>query len=205
MASRILDRAIDRYVALESEIARLLSGKFDAVCRTCTEKCCYAGFAAGTIRSWFLREASHRVHGKWWPDDWEGRGRCVALGANGCLLRVGRPTTCRSFMCAAYLAAAETVWEVIFVAAISHLIDHAQRVTRRLNLGAATAKELEACREAVAERIEQAHELLARAKRLVDPEAGDLEKHEIVLRLLAAMPAILSAGVCRALGAKLGG
>lgn len=205
MVSQAIGRAIDRYIALESEIARVLSGKFDAVCRTCGERCCYAGFAAGTIRSWFLREASRRVHGKWWPDDWESRGGCVALGAEGCLLRVGRPATCRSFMCAAYIEAAETVWEVISVAAVSHLIDHAQRVTRRLNLATATAKEVQACREVVAERIERAHELLAGAKRLMDPAAGDLEKHEVVLRLLVAMPAILSAGVCRALGAKLGG
>ena len=63
MLPQPLDKAVNRYVELEEEIGRLVPPKLTAVCAECGGKCCRAGIANQTIRSWFLREVSRRRHG----------------------------------------------------------------------------------------------------------------------------------------------
>ncbi len=199
----LLEQAMDRYVELERRVDRALPPDVANACMACGGKCCRAGQANQTIRSWWLREISMREYGHWWPDDWEDRPGCVAQGATGCLLTVGRPVFCRLYVCEAYLAPCRDAWEVLLTALLSVLMQEATRPAPSLDLLAMAPPEAAAHAGVIAERIEWAHAMLDAGLRMTDGPTPSAARHRIALWLLARAPAILHPTVADALARRL--
>lgn len=199
MLPSALENAIGRYIELELEIDRLTSEKFAGLCAECGGLCCRAGHANLTLRSWFLREVSRRVHGRWWPDDWETREGCVAQTQTGCLLRAGRPGPCRQWFCEPYLAPCKDVWEVVFYGFLCELPLETTRLSPSMDLVELTAEQAARHAALIAERLERSGRLFAAARRLIAREASELEKHRVALGLLCSVPAILQGPACQAI------
>ncbi len=191
MPAAAIEAALDRHIELERVIDRLCLAKFAGTCIACGGKCCRANLAALTIESWWLRSVSVRAHGKWWPDDWQSRSGCVAQGPEGCVLKAGRPTYCWSWLCEPLLAECADLWEVIFHVFVSELPAELTRLTPTMDLLQLDEAGVTDNLPLIVERIEQAHRLLAEAKALIDPAAGELDKHRVGLHLLCRMPRLL--------------
>ena len=205
MPPRGIEKAIGEYAELEMEIDGLVRRRMGPVCAACRKVCCRPEVCRQSLESWWLRRVSRRVHGKWWPDDWQTRDGCVALTDAGCLLRAGRPTFCRSFACGRYVRAYRDVWEVVFYSFVSDLLRQTVQLTGRLDLEYMTAAQARPHAATIAARLAAARELLAEAKRLIDPAEAEAEKHRVALKLIVAMPAILRHTTRQAILSKLGG
>ena len=191
MPDAAIEVALDRHVELERAIDRLCLAKFAETCIACGGKCCRANLSALTIESWWLRNVSMRAHGKWWPDDWRSRSGCVAQGPEGCVLKAGRPTYCWSWLCEPLLAECADLWQVIFHVFVSELPAELTRLTPTMDLLQLDEAGVAANLPLIVERLEEAHRLLAEAKTLIDPAAGELDKHRVGLHLLCRMPRLL--------------
>jgi hypothetical protein len=205
MLPSALETAIERYIELEREIDRLTSEKFTVVCADCGGLCCRAGYANMTIRSWFLREVSRRVHGNWWPDGWETRNGCVAQAETGCVLHVGRPPLCRQWLCGPYLGPCRDIWEVVFYTFVSELMPQTLRPSPKLDLVEMAAEQAHAHAEIIAERIEESHRLLPVAKRLIDEKASESDKCRVALGILWSAPILLQTPTREAIPGRLEG
>jgi len=190
-----LERAADRYIELEREVDRLMPPGCAAACVECAGPCCRAGMANQTIRCWWLREVSVRVHGRWWPEDWRQRAGCVALTPTGCLLSAGRPVNCRTWYCDAYLAGCKDLWQAVLCAFLSELLPQTMLLAGNVYLPDLTEDDGPAHAAAIAERIEWAHRLLGRAKTLTDPTADEPERLRTTIGLICILPGILSDSV----------
>jgi len=186
-----IQAALDRHVELERQIDRLCLAKFAGACIACGGKCCRANHSSLTIQSWWLRNVSMRAHGKWWPDDWQSRTGCAAQGPAGCVLKAGRPTYCWSWLCEPLLAECADLWQVIFHVFISELPAELAQLTPTMDLLQLDEASVAANLPLITQRLEEAHRLLAEARTLIDPVAGELDKHRTALHLLCRMPRIL--------------
>jgi len=200
-----LQHAADRYIELEREIDRLVPQACYQACRECEGKCCRAGMANQTIRTWWLREISVRVHGTWWPGDWEGRAGCVALTERGCLLTAGRPINCRIWYCQPWLDACRGPWEALFCAFLCELLPRTVRLGPQLSLLDLTEADGPRHARLIARRIEDAHELLGRARTLVDDAADEGMRLRVAFELVLGNPGMLQPALCERLLADLCG
>ena len=205
MLSAELQQAVAEYAELDMEIGRLVAERFYDVCAACRKRCCKPEVCEQALDSWWLRQVSEHVHGKWWPDDWEGLDECVAMTAEGCLLQAGRPIICRSFVCDRYVEAYADIWEVIFYSFISDLPWEVGQLSSRVGIETLGPDNAPRYAGKILHRLAEARGLLAEAKGLLDPSAGEGDKHRIALKLLAAVPRFLRATTRRALLVRLGG
>jgi hypothetical protein len=205
MPSGTLQKTIADYADLDRQVGRLISHRLRHVCADCRKQCCRPDVCRQAVESWWLRQASQLVHGKWWPADWRTRDTCIAMTAGGCLLEAGRPTFCRSFVCDRYVEEYRDVWEVVFYSFLSDLTGQTVRLSSRADVEYLPAGEVRRHAKAIARRVADSRSLLEQAKRLIDPAVAELAKHRIALKLLASQPAFLRATTRRMLLARLGG
>ena len=198
-----IQRAIGEYAELEMEIDRLVKQRLYGVCAACEKPCCRADVGQEAVSSWWLRQVSRHVHGKWWPDDWETRQQCVALTEAGCKLTAGRPAICRSFVCEKYTEAYGDLWEAIFFSFVADLLGEVTRVSSRVDLAGLDADDVPRYAKAIAERIAAARRQLDLAKGLLEADVEPLQKHRIALKLLCSVPRFLRATTRRAILARL--
>jgi len=198
-----LRKAIADYAELELEIDRLVKGRLSDVCANCEKPCCRPDVCEQAVESWWLREVSRHVHGRWWPDDWQAARQCVAMTETGCLLTAGRPLICRSFVCDHYVEAYGDLWEAVFFSFVADLLWEVSQLSSRVSLETLEADEAPKYAEAIARRIAVGRRQLDLAKRLLDPAVDRMEKHRITLRLLCEVPRFLRATTRRAILARL--
>jgi hypothetical protein len=86
-----LNRLIEEYTALESEVQELVSAQCRAGCELCTACCCRADLCEEALESPFLCA----VHGRTELDS----DRYGFLTETGCGLEIGRPPVCYEFFC----------------------------------------------------------------------------------------------------------
>lgn len=155
------------------------------------------------VESWWLRQVSEHVHGKWWPDDWETRDQCIAMTAAGCMLRAGRPIICPSFICDHYTEAYRDLWEAVFISFVSDLPWEIGQLSSGVHLEQIEEDDFPRYADKIAARVAAARRQFELAKRLLDDGADELTKHLITLRLLCESPRFLRAATRRAILAHL--
>jgi hypothetical protein len=175
------------------------------VCAACLKPCCKPEYCHNAVESWFLRQVSRHVHGKWWPQDWEHSRTCIAMTDRGCLLRAGRPVLCRSFVCPDYAAAYRDVWEVLYYSFLSDLMWEVGQLSSRVHLDCLPAERAPRYAKQLAARIAEGRRLMARAAGLMAPALGEPARHRIALELLAAMPRFFRASTRQAVLDRLTG
>jgi len=194
-----LDRAIVEYADIEMEVTRLVDGRMNHVCAACRKPCCRADVCAEAVECWFLREVSRHVHGQWWPRDWQSRKDPFALTQKGCLLKAGRPSICRSFVCDAYTQAYGSLWEAVFMSFVSDLLLMAGQITRSVSVESLDESQAPAYASRLLGKLAEARRQLDLAKRLLDPDVTELDKHRITLKLLCLGPRCFRATMRRAI------
>ncbi len=198
-----LARAVAEYAELDAAVGERIDGRLDGVCASCPKPCCRPDVCRQILESWWLRTVSEHAHGHWWPDDWETRDACIAMGETGCTIRAGRPAICRSFVCDRYVEAYDGLWETVYVSALSDLPWEVAQLSSRVSLETLEPEDAPRYLDAVLARLAEGRRLLALADRLVDPGEDDVTRHRITLRLLAAMPRFLRATTRRGILAAL--
>lgn len=200
-----LRQAVAAYAELDTEIGRLIDQRMHAVCAECPKQCCRADVCRQAVETWWLRQVSRHVHGKWWPDDWRTRDECIAMTPTGCLLEAGRPAICRSFVCDRYTEAYGSLWEAVFYSFLSDLTWEVGQVSNRVHLEQIDEDDFPRYAERIGERVAAGRRQLELGRRLLDDDASDLEKHRITLRLLGEVPRFWRATTRRAVLARLDG
>jgi hypothetical protein len=207
-----LDLAIAEYADLEMAVAGLIDGRMNHVCAACRKPCCRADVCAQAVECWFLLQVSRHVHGKWWPDDWRSRKDPFALSAGpwgplrgGCLLKAGRPLICRSFVCDAYVASYDSLWEAVLMCFASDLLWQAGRITATVSVESLDEDRAAAYAGKLRRKLDDARKQLDLAMMLMDPAATELDKHRVALKLLCLVPRCFRATMRRAILDRLGG
>ncbi len=198
-----LPRAIRQYAELEMEINQAVSERLHWVCAACEEPCCRPDVCRQVVESWWLREVSRHVHGKWWPDDWQSRDECIAMTDRGCMLEAGRPAICRSFVCDKYTEAYGGLWEAAFFSFAADLTWEVGQVSHRKHLEELDEEDFPRYAAKIAERAAEGRRLLRLGKRLLDDGTEEGEKHRILLKLLCRVPRCFRATTRHALLARL--
>jgi len=200
-----LDLAIAEYADLELAVAGLIDGRMNRVCAACQKPCCRADVCAQAIECWFLLQVSQHIHGKWWPDDWQGRKDPFALTENGCLLKAGRPTICRSFVCDAYVAGYGDLWEAVFMGFVSDLLLQAGQITHGVNVESLDEDNAPTYASRLLAKLALARQQLELAKRLLDPAVTESGKLRVALKLLCLAPRCFRATMRRAILDRIDG
>ena len=198
--------AIRKYAELERQVIHLVTARLTpAACANCDKPCCAgrADICREAVRSWWLRQVSRSVHGKWWPDDWQSRAEPIALTDEGCLLEAGRPLICHWYYCRRFLEPCEDIWELIVYSFVSELPNFALRPSSRVDVTALDAAGVRRRIGVIAARIDDAARLLETAKRLLGPGASAEDRHRTALELICAHPGFLRPIARRALLRKL--
>ena len=198
-----LQRAIREYAELEVQISQLVCERLHWVCAACEKPCCRADVCRQAVESWWLREVSRHVHGKWWPDDWQSRDECIAMTDRGCMLKAGRPMICRSFVCDRYAEAYGSLWEAAFFSFVGDLFWEIGQLSSRVHLEDLDEDRAPRYAGKIAERTAEGARLLQLARRLLDDGVGEREKHRVLLELLCRVPRCFRATTRRALLARL--
>jgi len=198
-----LPRAIHEYAELERQIDQLVSERLDWVCAACEKRCCRPDVCRQVVESWWLREVSRHVHGKWWPDDWQSRKECIAMTDRGCMLEAGRPAICRSFVCDRYTEAYGGLWEAAFFSFAADLPWEVGQVSHRVHVENMDEEDFPRYAARIAERVAEGRRLLQLARRLLDDGVREAEKHRVLLELLCRVPRCFRASTRRALLARL--
>jgi len=86
-----LKQFIERYIELEREVQRLVTGICFELCAQCTQICCRADICEEAIESPFLRLINKRE-----ALDSDAYG---FLTPTGCGIKIGRPTVCYEYFC----------------------------------------------------------------------------------------------------------
>ena len=86
-----LKQFIERYIELEREVQRLVTGICFELCAQCTQICCRADICEEAIESPFLRLINKRTE-----LDSDAYG---FLTPTGCGIKIGRPTVCYEYFC----------------------------------------------------------------------------------------------------------
>ncbi len=194
-----LERAIVEYAEIEMEIADLVDGRMNHVCAACGKPCCRGDVCVQAVECWFLRQVSERVHGRWWPEDWQSRKDPFAMTDKGCLLKAGRPLICRSFVCDAYAAGYRDLWEAVFMGFVSDLLLQAGQITRSVTVESLDEDDAPAHASRLLANLAEARRQLDLAKRLVDPAETELDKHRVALKLICLGPRCFRATMRRAI------
>ncbi len=90
-----LQRFIGRYIELEREVQKLVTGLCNSLCSQCTQICCRADICEEAIESPFLRLINKRTE-----LDSDAYG---FLTPTGCGIEIGRPTVCYEYFCADHI------------------------------------------------------------------------------------------------------
>ena len=204
MSAEKIRQAVAEYAELDVEIGRMISERLSGVCADCDKPCCRADVCQQAVESWWLRQVSEHVHGKWWPDDWETWTDCIAMTASGCMLAAGRPVICRSFVCDFYTEAYGSLWEAAFVSFVSDLTWEVGQLSNRVHVEQLEEDDAPKYVDRIAERIAEGRRLFELAKRLLDEGVDEVGKHRILLELLCRMPRCFRATTRRALLSRLG-
>ncbi len=86
-----LNQFIERYIELEREVQKLVTGLCFELCAQCTQICCRADICEEAIESPFLRLINQRTE--------LDSDRYGFLTPTGCGLDIGRPTVCYEYFC----------------------------------------------------------------------------------------------------------
>jgi hypothetical protein len=203
MPSTDLQESIAQYAELDIEIGRLIAERLYHVCAQCPKPCCRPDVCQQAVESWWLRQVSEHVHGKWWPRDWPARDDCIAMTDSGCMLKAGRPAICRSFVCDKYTEAYGSLWEAVALSFLADLAWEVGHLSGRASLETLDEEDAPKHADRIARRIAAGRRQLELAKRLLDDEVSELAKHRIALRLLCEVPRVLRATTRRAILARL--
>ena len=203
MLPDLLTQAVADYAELDMEIGAVISRRLAGVCAACEKPCCRPDVCQQAVESWWLRTVSRHVHGRWWPDDWETRNECIAMGDSGCMLAAGRPVICRSFVCDHYTEAYRDLWEAALVSFVSDLPWEIGQLSGRVQLEGLDEDDVPKYLDRIVERIATGRRLFELAKRLVEPDVDEVAKHRILLELLCHVPRCFRATTRRALLARL--
>ncbi len=86
-----LKKFVERYIELEREVQKLVTGLCNSLCAQCTQICCRADICEEAIESPFLRLINKRSE-----LDSDAYG---FLTPTGCGIKIGRPTVCYEYFC----------------------------------------------------------------------------------------------------------
>ena len=198
-----LKETIACYAALEQQIGSLVARRSTVACARCQKVCCRADVGQQILQSWWLREVSRQVHGKWWPDDWETRQQCVALTDSGCMLKAGKPMICWSFVCDQYVEVYHDLWDAAFYSFLADLLWEVGQLTKKLHLEYATEEQALTHVNKITARVAWGRELLEEARHLVDGTLDEVGRHKLLLSLLCRVPRFFRATTQRSLLSRL--
>ena len=85
---------IEAHAALEAQVGRRIAQIYGPLCQGCRQVCCQERYCRESLSSAFLALVRRRYPAPVGYDQERGW-----LGAEGCLLSVGRPPVCRQFNC----------------------------------------------------------------------------------------------------------
>jgi len=199
-----IEQVIADYAALDVEVGQAIAGRALGACAQCTKPCCRPDVCRQAVESWWLRRVTQHVHGQWWPDDWETREQCIAMGPGGCVLKAGRPVICGSFVCDFYTEAYGHLWEAAFVSFASDLLWDVGQLSSRVHVEELAEDDVPRYAEKLAERVAEGRRLFELSRGLLDGGLDDLGKHRVLLELLCRMPRCFRATTRRSLLERLG-
>lgn len=205
MTSQIkdLDRLVARYAALERQIGALITRCSTGICSSCEKVCCRADVGRQALESWWLRQVSRHVHGRWWPDDWETAEQCVALSKQGCTIEAGKPMICWSFVCDRYAEAYPDLWDAAFYSFLADLLWEVGQLSGRVHLEYLEEQQAPRYMARIEQRLGHGEQLLQQARGLLDPRLDELHRHRLLLSLLCRMPRCFRATTQRSLLSRL--